>query len=182
MNQIASPAQLRMSLIRWALFIIPTIMFLGFLAGQISGSGEENRWYQALVKPDMMPAGWVFGLAWSILYFMIGLAFSMILNARSAKFRLVAILLFLGQFLLNLMWSPLFFRAHQIGSAFNLLLLILVLAVVTTVFFGRIRRAAAWLMLPYLAWLCFAVILNKQIDLLNPNAETLVIPAASTQI
>ena len=181
-NQIASKGQLRMSLLRWVLFVVPVIVLLGLFSGQIAGSGEENRWFQKLVKPDAQPPGWMFGVAWTILYIMMGIALSMILHARGAPLRGLAIILFLVQYALNLFWSPLFFGMHQISAAFWLLITIFALAFVTTLVFGRVRKAAAWLMVPYLAWLCFAGILNKQIIDLNPGAETLVVPAASTQI
>lgn len=171
-----------MSLLRWVLFVVPVVVLLGFLSGQVAGSTEENRWFQALVKPDAQPPGWVFGAAWTVLYIMMGTAFAMILHARSAPLRGLAILLFLLQYAMNLLWSPLFFGMHQVSAAFWLLIGIFVAAFVTTLIFGRVRKAAAWLMVPYLAWLCFAGILNKQIIELNPRAETLVVPAASTQI
>ncbi|VAW05451.1 TspO and MBR like proteins [hydrothermal vent metagenome] len=182
MNQIASKGQLRMSLLRWILFIVPVIILLGFLSGQVAGSGEENRWFNALNKPEAQPPGWAFTVVWTVLYAMIGTAFAMILHARGAPLRGVAIVLFLVQYALNLFWSPLFFGMHQVSAAFWLLIFIFVTALATTFAFGRIRKAAAWLMVPYLAWLCFAGILNKQIDWLNPGAETLVVPAARTQI
>jgi translocator protein len=182
MSQLASPGQLRMSLVRWALFVIPTIMLLGFLAGTVSGSGEENRWYQELVKPEAQPPGWLFGVVWPVLYFMTGLAFAIVLNARSAPQRALAIGLFLTQLVLNFAWSPLFFGQHQVTTAFYLLLLIFVAALATTFVFGKIRKAAAWLMVPYLAWLSFASILNYQIDQLNPEAERLYVPAVTGDI
>ncbi len=182
MNQIASKGQLRMSLLRWILFIVPVIILLGFLSAQIAGSGEENRWFNALIKPEVHPPGWAFTVVWTILYAMIGTAFAMILHARGAPLRGAAIVLFLVQYALNLFWSPLFFGMHQVSAAFWLLIVIFIAALATVFAFGRIRKAAAWLMVPYLAWLCFAGILNKQIDWLNPGAETLVIPAARTQI
>lgn len=182
MNQLASPSQLRMSFLRWALFVVPAIMFVGFLSGAVSGSGEENAWFAELIKPDAQPPGWVFGVAWTVLYFMIAIAFSMVLHARGARSRGLAIGLFLAQFVLNLIWSPIFFGRHQVTTAFYLILLILVLAIATTMVFGRIRKAAAWLMVPYLAWLSFASILNFQIDKLNPDAEDLYVPAASSQV
>lgn len=182
MSQIASKSQLRMSLLRWALFVIPTVMLLGFLSGVISGSGEDNRWYGELIKPDFQPAGWVFGLVWPLLYFMIGLAFAMVLHARGAKGRSVAIALFAAQLLLNYAWSPLFFGMHKVTSALYLIVFIFALAVAATFAFGRIRKAAAWLMVPYLAWLTFATLLNYEIDKLNPDAESLYVPAASAQI
>lgn len=182
MNQLASPSQLRMSFLRWALFVVPAIMFLGFLSGAVSGSGDENSWFAELIKPDAQPPGWVFGATWTVLYLMIAFAFSMILHARGARSRGLAIGLFMAQFLLNLSWSPIFFGRHQVTMAFYLILLILVLAIATTVVFGRVRKAAAWLMVPYLMWLSFASILNFQIDRLNPDAEGLYVPAASSQI
>jgi len=98
-----------MSLLRWALFVVPTIMLLGFLSGTVSGSGEQNSWFAELVKPEAQPPGWAFGVVWPILYLLIGIAFSMILNARGARLRGIAIALFLVQLGLNLYWSPLFF-------------------------------------------------------------------------
>jgi translocator protein len=178
MNQLASPSQLRMSLVRWALFVMPVILLLGFLSGAVAGSGEDNRWFAELVKPDAQPPGWVFGFAWTILYLMIGLAFAMILHARGARQRGLAIGLFLGQYILNLLWSPIFFGRHEVTTAFYLIIVIFLLAIGTTMVFGRIRKAAAWLMVPYLVWLSFASILNFQIDQLNPDAESLYVPAA----
>ena len=182
MNQIASKGQLRMSLLRWILFIVPVTVLLGFTFSQFANSGEENRWFQALAKPAAQPPGWAFGAAWALLYTMMGTAFAMVLHARGAPLRVPAIILYLLQFALSLFWPILFFGMHQVTAAFWLLIIIFVLALATTVIFGRIRKAAAWLMVPYLAWLCFAAILNKQIDWLNPGAETLVVPAARTQI
>ena len=182
MNQLASSSQLRMSLIRWALFVIPAIMFLGFVSSRISGSSDENRWFAELVKPAAQPPGWVFGVAWPTLYFMTGLAFAMVLHARGAKYRGLAVGLFLGQFALNLAWSPTFFGRHQITTALFLIIAIWAASIATTFAFGRVRTAAAWLMVPYLVWLSFATILNFQIDRLNPDAESLYVPAASTQI
>lgn len=182
MSQLASPSQLRMSLLRWALFIVPIIMLLGFLSGTVSGSGERNSWFAELVKPEAQPPGWVFGVVWPILYLMMGIAVSIILNARGARLRGVAVALFVVQLALNLYWSPLFFGQHQVTAAFYLLLAIWVSAFATTLVFGRIRSLAAWLMVPYLAWLSFAAILNYQIDQLNPDAERLYVPAVTADI
>jgi tryptophan-rich sensory protein len=113
---------------------------------------------------------------------MTGLAFAIVLNARGAPQRMLGIGLFLAQFILNLAWSPLFFGRHQVTSAFYLIILIFIAALATTFVFGKIRRSAAWLMVPYLAWLSFAMILNYQIDQLNPDAERLYVPAVTSDI
>ncbi|MGC4252355.1 MAG: TspO/MBR family protein [Sphingobium sp.] len=182
MNQIASPGQLRLAYLRWALVTVPAILFLGLLSGRLANSGYGNRWFAALVKPDLMPPAWVFPVAWTLLYILMALAFAMVLHARGARGRGIAIALFLVQFALNLIWSPLFFRAHQVGDALILILVLTLLVALTTALFWRIRRAAGLLLLPYLLWLAFASWLNYEVGRLNPDAETLVVPALHTQI
>jgi translocator protein len=182
MNEIASKGQLRLSYLRWALVTVPSIVFLGFLSGRMANSGYGNRWFDALQKPDFMPPGWAFPVAWSILYILLGLAIAIIIHARGARLRGLAIMFFVVQLIANLLWSPLFFRAHQVGDALVLIGVMIALTVVTMGLFARIRSGAALLMLPYLLWLCFAAALNYSIDQLNPGASTLVVPALQTQI
>lgn len=182
MTEIATPGQLRMSYWRWAMVTVPSIVLIGSLMGLLSNSGYGNRWFAALNLPAITPPGWVFGVAWTILYICMGLALAMVLHARGAKGRGFALLLFFVQLIANFVWSPLFFGAHQVTSALYLIIFILMVAAAAALAFAPIRKAAAWLLVPYLAWLCFAAFLNFQIDRANPNAETLVPAAASTQI
>ncbi|WP_017670135.1 TspO/MBR family protein [Blastomonas sp. AAP53] len=182
MNEIASPMQLRLSFLRWALLFVPLVVLLGFGVSNFSGSGEENRWFQALQKPAAQPPGWAFGLAWSILYVMMGLAVTVVVTARGARLRGLAVLLFFVQLALNLAWPIYFFAMHQVTGGFYLIVAVFVAAFATTIVFGRVRPLAAWLMVPYLVWLCFASVLNKQIDELNPNAEQLVVPRDAPRI
>jgi hypothetical protein len=74
MNELASKAQLRMSYFRWALVCITAILFCGIASAVISNSGYGNRWFAALVKPDLMPPGPVFRLVWPALYVLLGLS------------------------------------------------------------------------------------------------------------
>lgn len=182
MSQIASKEQLRMSFVRYALVTVPSIVFLGFLSGKLANSGYENRWFLALSRPDIVPPGWVFGVVWTTLYILMGVSLAMILFARGAPGRPVALSLFAAQLALNLIWTPLFFAAHQVTLALVLIVAILALTIATTFAFARIRKLAAWLLVPYMVWLSFAAILNYQIDVLNPDAETLVPEAPRTQI
>lgn len=180
--EIATKQQLRWAFLRWAVVTVPLILLLGFASGRVVPAGEENRWYAALTKPALNPPGWVFPVAWSTLYILIGLALAMILNARGSRLRGIAIVLFAAQMLVNLAWTPLFFGAHQVFWALIAIVVMFGLALTTTLIFGRIRTAAAWLMVPYLVWLCFAGSLNWGIMTLNPNAETLVPSSSSAQI
>ncbi|WP_267435192.1 TspO/MBR family protein [Sphingomonas sp. GM_Shp_1] len=182
LGTIASKGQLRMSFLRWAVVIVPLVLLLGFASGRSVPAGSENGWYMALTKPELTPPGWVFPVAWTTLYILIGLALAMIVHARGARGRGVAIGLFVAQFALNLAWTPLFFGAHKVGTALVVLIAILLLSIVTTIAFSRIRRGAAWLMLPYLVWLSFAGVLNWRIGQLNPDAERLVPSAQTSQM
>lgn len=182
MTALASSGQLRMSFLRVALVTVPLILFLGILSGVLSGSGDGNAWFAALAKPAAMPPAWAFPLAWTCLYILIGLALTLVIGARGADGRGIAIGLFVVQLVLNLAWSPVFFGAHRIGLAFAIILLMIVTTIVTILAFARIRRRAALLMLPYLAWICFAGWLNHAIETLNPDAETLAPGGGSAQV
>lgn len=182
MTELASRLQLRMSWLRWALFLVPLTVLLGFMSSAMVETGSDNRWFAALQKPSIQPPDWLFGPVWAVLFVLIGLAVTFVASARGAKLRGPAIALYTLHFLLLLAWSPYFFGMRQVTNAFYLLLVTFVLGVASTLLFGRIRRLAAWLMVPYLAWLCFAAILNKQIDELNPNAETLQVPRSPSSV
>jgi tryptophan-rich sensory protein len=171
-----------MSFLRYALFTVPMILLLGTVSGRIAGAGYGNAWFDALRKPAVMPPGWAFGAAWTILYVLLGLALALILHARGARGRGLAIGLFLAQLLLNFAWSPLFFAYHAVGAAFWTIVVMILLAVASSVLFWRIRRAAALLMLPYLAWLGFAAFLTSQIGALNPEAAELAPEGSTTDI
>ncbi|WP_380788626.1 TspO/MBR family protein [Sphingomonas sp. R86521] len=168
-----------MSFLRWAIVTVPLIVLLGFLSGASVRVGSANPWYVALAKPALTPPPWVFPVAWTSLYIMLGLALAMILHARGARGRGTAIAVFAVQFAFNLAWTPLFFGAHRIGAALLVIVVMLALSIATTIMFGRIRTIAAWLMVPYMVWISFAGVLTFGIGRLNPDAETLV-PAART--
>lgn len=182
MTEIASRSQLRMSFLRYALFTVPAVVLLGTISGRISGSGYGNPWFDALQKPAIMPPGWVFGAAWTALYILLGLAVALILHARGARGRGLAVTLFVVQLALNYAWSPIFFAYHEVGAAFWTILAMIAISAVTAALFWRIRRPAGLLMLPYLAWLCFAATLNWQIGDLNPGAAELAPGGSTTDI
>jgi benzodiazapine receptor len=179
MTGIASKAQLRMSFLRYALFTVPGVLLLGTLSGQLAGSGYGNPWFDALHKPPVMPPGWVFGVAWTILYILLGLSLAMVLHARGAEARPKALILFAGQLALNFAWSPIFFALHKIDLALSLIAAMIVVAIFMVFLIWRIRVGAALLLYPYLGWLMFAAMLTWQIRTLNPDAGDLV-PAPQT--
>jgi tryptophan-rich sensory protein len=182
MRGIASRSQLRMSFLRYALFTVPLLLLLGTVSARISGAGEGNAWFAALAKPGSMPPGWTFATAWTIACVLLGLVLALLLHARGARGRVVVVLLFLGQLILNYAWPPVFFAYHEIGAVFWLLIAMLLLSAAIAWLARPIRVAAAWLMLPYLAWLAFAALLTGQIAALNPAAAELAPEGVSHDI
>ncbi|MBX7495497.1 tryptophan-rich sensory protein [Qipengyuania sp. 6B39] len=170
MNTLASRGQLRASFIRWALFTVPLIVLLGFLAGTLGSA--QTPWFAALEKPSIFPEPKWFGIVWTILYVMIGLAVAIVASAWGARGRKVALWVFALHFLLNLAWSPTFFGAQQITAALVILVLIDLTLLAVIALFWKVRRPAALLLLPYLAWVLFATVLNYEFLRLNPDADS----------
>ncbi len=162
--------QPRRSFLSYAIVTVPVILGLGMVSGWLSNSGYGNRWFDALVKPGIMPPGWLFGVAWTILYILLGLALALVLAARDVPAKRTALALFGAQMLLNFTWSPVFFGMHLIAPALVIIILMLGLSIAATFLLARIRQVAAWMMMPYLGWLAFASLLNYRILQLNPGA------------
>ncbi len=182
MNRLASPAQLRASVIRWALFLVPGVMLLGFLSGQYAGSTGDNPWFATLEKPWTYPPPAAFGVVWTVLYALMGFALALVCAAWGARYRAPAILAFVLQLALNLAWSPAFFAEHEIALALALLVALDVAVILTVVLFWNVRRPAGMLLLPYLAWILFATLLNWQFLQLNPEADGVEVSNAVQRI
>ncbi|WP_188761372.1 TspO/MBR family protein [Sandarakinorhabdus glacialis] len=165
------PVASRGSQWRAAIVLAPLLLVLGGLSARFAGSTEDNGWFQTLALPALQPPGPVFGIAWSILYTLLGVAAAIVWGHKAAAGRGLALGLFAVGMVINLAWSPVFFRFHMILPALLIIALMLVVAVVTTFAFARVSRLAAWLMLPYLVWLSFALALNARILVLNPAAD-----------
>jgi len=182
MTELASSRQLRAGLFRWALFLVPAILLLGMLSARIAGSGPDNPWYAALAKPDVYPPDIAFATVWSALYIIMGVAVAMVVVARGASGRTLAIGAFVVQLVLNLAWLPLFFAAHQITAALALLVVLDLAVVFTIVVFKAVRPVAAFLLVPYLAWILFATYLNWEILVANPGYDGQDVSGAAARI
>ena len=171
MNRLASPAQLRASFVRWALFTVPAVLLLGRASGLASGSAADDPWFLALDKPAIFPPPITFGIVWPILYVLMGFAIATVCAAWGSRYRLPAILAFVVQLALNLAWSPIFFAGHEISLGLYVILALDVAVALTIVLFWKVRRVGALLLLPYFAWILFATVLNYQFLRLNPDAD-----------
>ena len=152
---------------------------LPLLAGAVGagiGAGALRGWYHSLTLPPGLPDERAFGPIWSILYVMIGLAAWLIW--RHGRLGIVqrvlaarGLRLWGWQLLLNAAWVPVFFglRSPLLGLAVIVPMIAVIAA--TILQFARVRRPAAWLMLPYFLWTCYAAYLNAGVLWLNPSAQ-----------
>ncbi|MFT3873557.1 MAG: TspO/MBR family protein [Nocardioides sp.] len=120
--------------------------------------------YGSLDLPGFAPPSWVFGPVWVVLYVAIALAGWLAWRAGAG---LLGVAVWLIQLALNLAWTPLFFAGGRYGWALVDIVALLVAIAVTIAVFARFSRPAAWLLVPYLAWVGFATALNAAIVLAN---------------
>ncbi len=143
---------------------------LAFLAAAIGGHASINAgtFYQQLARPDWAPPGWLFGPVWTALYLMMGIAAWLVWKERGLRAASGALSLFLMQLTANALWTWLFFAWQRGALAFIEILVLWALILGTSIAFWRIRPMAGVLLLPYLAWVTFAAVLNYTVWQLNP--------------
>ncbi|MFC7097453.1 TspO/MBR family protein [Halobaculum marinum] len=129
--------------------------------------GPDSAWFDALVKPAIYPPSWVFGVVWTTLFTLTGAAVWLLVRADASPERRVALGAFVLQFVFNVAWTPTFFALEQIGLALGIIVVLAVLLAGTVAAFARVDRRAAVLLVPYLAWVCFAAVLNYRFLVLN---------------
>jgi tryptophan-rich sensory protein len=132
-------------------------------------SAQAPSFYAELSKPSWAPPASVFGPVWTALYAAMGVAAWLVWRERGWSRARGALGLFLAQLALNALWSWLFFAWHRGALAFADIVVLIVLITATIIAFARIRRLAAWLLVPYLAWVCFAAALNYSVWQRNPQ-------------
>ncbi len=156
---------MKISLISKILICSTACLLLGSLSGIATGEAV-NGWYAQINKPSWNPPNWLFGPVWTLLYLLMGAAFALVWNGQG-KSKRMALSLFILQFVLNLLWSFLFFKMARMDWALIEILLLLVFITLTISAFSKINRTAAILMIPYLLWVGFASLLNASLYFLN---------------
>lgn len=135
-------------------------------AGGIANSYGLAGWYQTLSKPSFNPPNWLFGPVWTVLYLMIAVAGARLVLS-TAREKEPAISLYGAQLALNAAWSWVFFYGQAIGAA-AVVIVALWLAILATIWLAWTKdRMASLLLIPYLAWVSFAAVLNIAIWRLN---------------
>jgi benzodiazapine receptor len=140
---------------------------VGAIAGFATAS-NIGGWYAALSKPSFNPPNWIFGPVWTLLYILLGIALSIIWKQPDSLYKSNSLWLFFIQLFLNFCWSFLFFYFHKIGLALADIAALWIFIILTIFSFSRLNKKAAWLLVPYICWVSFALILNGAIYRLNP--------------
>ncbi|MBI5686652.1 MAG: tryptophan-rich sensory protein [Verrucomicrobia bacterium] len=141
---------------------------LCFGAAAFGGMFGPGEWYASLRKPSWNPPNWIFGPVWTMLYIMMAVAAWRVWRFGSGDGRQKALGLFFAQLCLNAAWTPLFFGLKHPALAFGDIVLLWLSLGATTVAFFKMDRVAGWLMVPYLAWVSFAAVLNAVLWRMNP--------------
>lgn len=153
--------------IYYILISVAICLLVGFLSGFATQS-SVNDWYLTLNKPFFNPPNWVFAPVWSALYILMGIAAGMVWAKGYYHIWVkTALYHFVFQLLLNALWSIVFFGLKSPLGALFIIITLNILLVFTFKWFRVVKAAAAYLLLPYIAWVAFASLLNAAIWYLN---------------
>jgi len=141
---------------------------LAGIIGSVFTTPSITGWYAGIIKPALNPPAWIFGPVWTTLFALMGIAAFLVwkkgLERRDVK---IALGIFAGQLVLNTLWSIIFFGLHSPGGALVEIVFLWLAILATIIAFYKISRPAAWLLIPYIAWVSFAAYLNFTIWMLN---------------
>ena len=150
------------------LAVVVTCLAVGYFSGIVTRSAVTT-WFPTLVKPSFNPPSWVFAPVWSMLYVMMGVAAGLVWDRIEAEREVVkkALIFFAIQLALNDLWSYLFFGLQNPMLAGLEIILLWLMIFETYIQFAKINKISGYLLLPYLAWVSFAAVLNGSIWWLN---------------
>jgi len=138
--------------------------FMSWWGGYITDYFKEP-WYSTIIKPSFNPPDWVFAPIWMSLYLLIGYASWLMWSSRNNTQKILNI--YFIHLIFNASWTITFFAFHQILASLIIVGLIIFFVVWLIRLYYPINKISAYLMLPYLSWLCFAFVLNYSIFTLN---------------
>ena len=149
--------------------ILVLVGFVGacFLAAVTGAMFPPGDWYERLAKPSWRPPNWLFAPTWTVIYLTIAVSGWMVWRKSGFAGAALPLAIYLLQLVLNAAWTPIFFGLRRPALAFFEIIMLWLSIVATIATFHSHSVAAAWLLLPYLAWVMFAAALNFTIWRLN---------------
>ncbi|MBC7640902.1 MAG: tryptophan-rich sensory protein [Flavobacterium sp.] len=150
------------------LVCVASCLAIGFLSGQVT-KDAIIIWYPTIIKPSFNPPNWIFAPVWSLLFTFIGVAAGLVWDRIENNREIVkkALTFFVIQLILNALWSYFFFGLQNPLLALIEIILLWLMIFETYNLFVKIDKIASYLLIPYLAWVGFALILNGNIWWLN---------------
>ncbi len=125
-------------------------------------------WYRLLAKPPFIAPNWLFGPVWTLLYILLAVVLYLMMSAKiPMKDKRYPLFLFFAQLVLSIIWPPVFFAMQYLFFGFCIIALMVGLS---ADFIRSVRKQAplaAYLMYPYIIWLCYAGYLNGGVYMLN---------------
>lgn len=154
------------------LLIAIIVCELAGIIGSFFTASSVAGWYAVIAKPALNPPSWLFAPVWTTLFILMGIAAFLVwrkgLERREVK---IALAVFMGQLVLNVVWSFIFFGLRSPAGAFIEIIFLWLAILATIILFAKISKPAVWLLLPYILWVSFAGYLNFSIWQLNSNQQ-----------
>ena len=154
------------------IFKIIIAIIIPLVVGGISAflTREGTAMFKTINKPPLSPPAWLFPVAWTILYILMGYASYLIYKDNSIsniKIKNISIKLYIAQLIFNFFWSIIFFNMKQYFFAFVWLIVLWILILLLIINSNKINKSIKYLLIPYLLWVTFAGYLNIGIAILN---------------
>lgn len=127
----------------------------------------DLNWYHSLHRPKFSPPDWIFAPAWSVLYVMIFVSLIFFISGDNYNQKIFPLAVFSLQLILNILWTPVFFRAKKILSALIIIIALWVCIACVICLFYPFSKISAILLVPYFLWVSYATWLNFEIWRLN---------------
>lgn len=148
------------------LLISLVVTFLASVIGSVFTTSSISGWYSLLTKPSFNPPNWIFGPVWTLLFIMMAISAYLVWSKGHQRSN-SGFLFFVIHLIVNVSWSLAFFTLHNPLLALYIIDLLWLFIIFLIVYFWKINRLSSFLLMPYLAWVSFASILNFYIFILN---------------
>lgn len=150
--------------------IVTLVIFIAIplIVGAVSAllTREAMASFNSMSKPPLAPPAWLFPVAWTILYILMGIASFLIFRSSHSASRM-GLCIYFVQLVFNFVWSLIFFRLNAYVFAAVWLAVLLIMVIMLIINTSKYSKAAMFMLIPYAAWCCFAMYLNVGIAILN---------------
>ena len=151
---------------KFLMFLVINFAALG-IGGFLIGNPGADTWYQSMNKAPWTPPGWVFGAAWTTIMLCFSFYMYSVSNNLSADFSKTFYLLFAVQFILNVLWNPIFFKGHFVTGGLIVIISLTLLGAWFTYYGFKNHGLVGLWVAPYIIWLIIATSLNAYILVKN---------------